>query len=752
MAKSIGARRRIEPCTRPVPSAGAGLVGSTQQAASGVSLLINKDTMSIVEQAPNGAGPRRRRMEPGLRQGRSFRTDIQALRAVAVALVVLNHMWPAQVSGGYVGVDVFFVISGFLITSHLLKELQASGKIRLSAFYARRIRRLLPAAFLVLAASLAATMIWLPFSRWEDTAHEVLASTLYAENWVLAAKSVDYSASTSSASVAQHYWSLSVEEQFYLVWPLLLIALSSVATRHGKPVVRALLAGVAAITVLGLSASVLITEFSPNQAYFVTPVRAWEFAAGALVALSAGRRLQLPPLAAKASGLAGFIMIGSAAVLFDDRTQFPGWLAAIPVLGTVLVILAGCGNRPQALKSVIGSIPVQYIGNISYSLYLWHWPFIVIAPFALGRPLGTIDGVIIIVLSVMLAGLTKSLVEDRGQTARFLNTSPLRAYLAMAVGMALITGLALFQLHATDDKAAVAERAAAAAAMSPCHGPKALLPGADCATRFGPSAAPVMAQQNRYWNIPSDCDAASDLLKAGGKKTFRSCDFSRGRQNAETVWLVGDSHAQQWQATVFAAARERHWIVKTALLGGCPVADIKFKGYDGNQDPRTAKTCMDWSRAVTDAIVSDRPTAVFTSMFARRQTADDGSGKPRANQFMDGLNSTWRRWTDSGSKVYVIADPPLNQAVRTPDCTSLHAAAPELCAVARAVAQPEDPLTMAARDNGNAGVRLLDFTDFFCDASRCYTVVGGVNVYYDQNHLNREYSELLAPVLLDKLG
>ncbi|MDQ1059762.1 peptidoglycan/LPS O-acetylase OafA/YrhL [Arthrobacter globiformis] len=705
--------------------------------------------MSIVKQAPGraAAGP----IAAELRRRPSFRADIQALRALAVSLVVLNHLWPKELSGGYVGVDVFFVISGFLITSHLLRELLGTGRIRLASFYARRIRRLLPAAFLVLTASLIAAMVWLPFSRWEDTAHEVLASALYTENWVLAAKSVDYSASTSSATVVQHFWSLSVEEQFYLIWPLLLLALSWLAGRGSRPGVPMVFGGIAAVTALGLAASVLTTEYSPNQAYFVTPVRAWEFGAGALTALALGRQ-GLPSPALKGSGPAGFTLIVCSALAFNDGTAFPGFLALLPVLGTVMVIVAGNNNRRPAFKPLISLIPLQYLGNISYSLYLWHWPLIVIAPFALGHALDNFDRIGIVLLAVVLAGLTKAYVEDRGQLSVYLTASARRTFVAMAVGMALVAGLAGLQLHVKEIRQEAAEQAAAAAALEPCHGPLALLPGADCADPFGPSAAPVMSDANDYWKTPPSCDHQDDELKAADTRTHQRCDFSGGRRDAKTVWLVGDSHAQQWQAAVFAAAKQRGWIVRTALLGGCPVADVEFTGYEDSADQNSARTCMDWAKRVTDAVAADRPAAVFTSMFARRQSVDDGSGRPVSEQFTTGLQRTWQRWTDAGSMVYVLADPPLNQAVRQPDCTNLHIHDPASCAVDRAVAQPEDPLITAAKSSYNRDVQLVDLTDYFCDQRKCYTVVGGVNVYFDANHLNREYSELLAPLLLDRLA
>ncbi len=682
---------------------------------------------------------------------RTFRADIQALRALAVMLVVLNHLWPNRLTGGYVGVDVFFVISGFLISSHLLKELTSTGRLRLGAFYARRIRRLLPAAFLVLAASLVASMVWLPFSRWASTAHEVLASTLYAENWILAAKSVDYSASAESATVAQHYWSLSVEEQFYLLWPLLLLGLFRLGARGRLSRVGTLIAGMSVVTALGLVASVVITSATPNQAYFVTPVRTWEFGAGALAAMVAGR-LPIAAGTARLAGLAGFASIAAAAMVFDDATAFPGWVALVPVLGTALVIVAGSDGRTPVLQGVLRWPLVQYLGNVSYSLYLWHWPLVVIVPFALDRPLSTIDKLVVLLSSVLLAGATKTFVEDRGQRWRVLTASTERTFVAMVVGMALLSGMAAAQLRAADVQEADARRTAAAIAASPCHGPQALLPGARCADPFGRAAVPVMSKANQYWNRPKECGDSRDELMSGDTRTHLVCDFSGGRAETDVVWLVGDSHGQQWQNTIFALGKARHWVVKTAFLGGCPVADVAFKGYNGSTDQAKAQACVDWATRVTDAVASDRPDIVFTSTYARRQAVDDGSGRSQAAQFATGLDATWKRWTDAGAMVYVLADPPLNQAVRPADCVALHADDPRECAVDRARAQPVDPLADAARASSNRRVRLIDLTDLFCTDQQCFAVVGGVSVYFDRDHLNKEYAELLAPMVLDRMS
>ena len=223
------------------------------------------------------------------------RAEITALRACAVLLVVLYHLWPGRLPGGYIGVDVFFVISGFLITSHLLRESTTTGRIALARFWARRARRLLPAAYLVLAATSVAVVAWLPVSAWQQNFRQIIASTLYVQNWVLAADSVDYLASDADPAAAQHYWSLSIEEQFYLVWPLLILAATVWAARRASSPIRATWWAIGVPTVASLLFSLWITQENPPAAYFVTPARAWQFGAGGLLALFlAGRASHVP--------------------------------------------------------------------------------------------------------------------------------------------------------------------------------------------------------------------------------------------------------------------------------------------------------------------------------------------------------------------------------------------------------------------------------------------------------------------------
>jgi peptidoglycan/LPS O-acetylase OafA/YrhL len=687
---------------------------------------------TVTEHRPAGGAPTRG--QAAARPG--FRPDIQALRAVAVLAVVLNHLSADWLAGGYVGVDVFFVISGFLISSHLSKEIDATGRVRLGRFYARRIRRLLPAALLVLALSVAAAYYLLPYPRWEATAQEAAASAMYWENWLLAAKSVNYSAASDAASLVQHYWSLSVEEQFYLVWPLLLLLLFTIRRR------RAQVAGIALVGAASLGFSVYYTTTSPNEAYFVTPGRAWEFAAGALVALLA-HRLVLPRTAAGLASLAGFAMIVASAVLYDHGTPFPGYHALL---------------RPgrQWHSPVTGSWPVQVVGNISYSLYLWHWPLILLAPFVLGDVLDAGEMttpwlLAVLAVSLVLAYLSKALVEDRGMKFGPLTRSTGLTFTAMVACVAVVAVAAHLLNGAYDHEVAEAERKAAVVEETPCHGAPAMAGGERCKDRFGPAEVVDMGPANRYYSTPPECKA-TDEHKVGDKQTLVICDFSRGARKSPVVWLVGDSHAQQWQGPLLDLAKENRWVLKLALLGGCPFAKIEFKGYRTVASEASKKACMNWTAGIADAAADDRPAMVFTSFFAREEFADDGSDRSQTAQYRDGLEPYWRKWTRAGARVFVLADPPLNAKVRARDCVVLNPDDPLACAVDRKKAHPPDPLTEVARTTRVRDVTLIDLSDYFCDDRRCYAVIGGVAVYFDSDHMNLEFSRSMKPMIARAIG
>lgn len=346
----------------------------------------------------------------------TVRPEIQALRAIAVAAVVLHHGWPAVAPAGYIGVDVFFVVSGYLITALLLREVDRTGRISLGSFYLRRARRILPAAMVVLLAVSAATLAFAPYRDWAAYFREIVASAFYVENWRLAVDSQQPAFADLESTPVQHFWSLSVEEQFYLLWPLLIIAALWLVHRRGAPLRRTLAIVLGAVTAVSFAWSLLLTVDDHNLAYFSTFARGWEFGVGGLLALLAAA---IPRLTAdrwhagrSVVSWAGLAMIVVPIVTFDDTEAFPGLWVLLPVAGTLAIIWAGAPGTRWSTARAAGLRPVQWVGDVSYSLYLWHWPIFMFTPMITGVPSPPALMVVLVGLSLVVAALSKRFVED----------------------------------------------------------------------------------------------------------------------------------------------------------------------------------------------------------------------------------------------------------------------------------------------------------------------------------------------------
>ncbi|MFE8884951.1 acyltransferase family protein [Pseudarthrobacter enclensis] len=690
------------------------------------------------------------------------RKDIQALRALAVGLVVLNHLWPLRLPGGYVGVDVFFVISGYLISKHLLGELERSGRISLGRFYSRRIKRLLPAATLVAATSLLAAWALLPFSRWLSIAQETAASVLYVENWLLAAKSVDYSAHNEDASTVQHFWSLSVEEQFYLVWPLLFLGLF-VASSRFRVRRRAFLAtGVAVLSALTLAFCIWFTYTNKSPAYFITPARVWEFGAGAMVAIGGAHalgalRLRFPSSHLAWSGVAqwlGYGLIIYSAFAYDGQTFFPGLAAAVPVAGTLLVIASGPTSPLWSPNQLLAAKPVQLVGDVSYSLYLWHWPLIVLAPAVLGHALWTQDKVLVLLIAIALAWASKKFVEDPGRTRLLPAARPLRVVGVMAAAMAVVCALSgglLFGFtKAQDAEAAKLQELSG----GPCYGARSLDPRNNCSDPFGAAqVANVGPNEAPRFDAP-ECRPSGNPIVFEDQKLLTECDFTGGARPQASVWLVGDSHAEQWKGALYELARLHKWTLKETMVGGCPFVDVKRVAFMGSpaDDPRSQHRCLSWSKQVSDRIVQEKPDMVFASSFGAGETIDDGTGRAQLEQYKDAVSQRFTDWTEAGSRVFVFRDPPMTLRHSSPDCVALNQQTPINCANPRGEALVPDPVAEAARGMGKPAVKVLDFSDQFCDEQNCYAVIGGLQVYADYDHAARSYIRSLVPLVAQRFN
>ena len=683
---------------------------------------------------------------------RGFRPEIQGLRAVAVLLVIAYHLYPNRVSGGYVGVDVFFVLSGYLITAHLVRDAADGRRPSLLRFWARRIRRLLPASLLVLAVSLVLAYVWLPRSLWDESLRHITMSALYVENWALAADAVDYSAMGNDPTLVQHYWSLSVEEQFYLVWPLLVVAAVLVVRRWARatlPVTLAVFLGT--VTLASFAYSLVATSSDAAWAYFVTPTRAWEFGIGALIALLGSapegwwRDREVPRVLAGWLGLAAILWAGLA---LDDSTPFPGWIAAVPVLGTAAVVLAGSGGSRAAAARPLSWRPMTFVGDISYSMYLWHWPLIVVLPFVTGSDLRTRDKIGILLASVLLSWACTRWVEDPVRTARWLADVPWRAYAAGAAGMAVVIAGSLSMQVKLDRDIAAAEAASqraldeALAGTEPCLGPSAIDDPATCGPVSGDGDPPLdtaaVARQNVEATYP-ECMAGFEEL------ALMPCDLG-AEDGPRTVAVVGDSHATALLGMLDELGQQRDWRVVSYTRASCPFTDARR--VLAEEPPKYYRVCRQNNIDVEQLLVeAEEIDTVFVTAFSSAYEWDQAPGTDFADPATDGFRALWRRLTAAGKQVVVVRDVPIvKDRIETPICLDRNGGAALACANSRAAALQPDAEADAV-EGAPRGVRLVDLTDRFCDEELCHAVVGDVIVYRDGSHLSHEYATLLAPYL-----
>ena len=681
------------------------------------------------------------------------RPEIQALRAIAVATVVVFHYWPELITGGYVGVDVFFAISGFLITAHLVREVDRTAKVSLPGFWARRARRILPAALLVLLFCAVATYFWVPLNLWEQFFGEIRASTLYVENWNLAAQAVDYLGAENRPSPVQHYWSLSVEEQFYIVWPVLILIAMTLA-RRGSELLRrqAIAAMLVLLTLASFIYSVIATANDPAAAFFITPTRVWEFGAGGILALAATTSAR-PAFRAAVSWLGvGAILLASFA--FTAETPFPGAAALLPILGTVAVIWAGAPALRWAPLGWMKLRPVQWVGDNSYSIYLWHWPLLILAPFVLLDQLTTPIKLGLLALTLILAALTKRFVEDPLRSGPLLaGKRPRRTFIVAAAASAVVllasfAAIAELNDRQEQDRRATArllasgERCLGAAARDPdnqpCINPKLRL-----------SVAPSPATARVLVTPHDGTEANRSPLCQGGLKIIgllELCSFGAPANRAERqVVSIGDSHARRWRPGLNIVALESNWRVTSIVRRGCPLNNY----LTGSSTE--IRSCRQWQRQLA-AWLKANPT-IDTLVIA--QSTGTGRNPERFEARVRGYEERLRLLPSTIEEVIVLRDNP-RVSGNTLDCVEQAVeagkAAGPACAIPRSVALKPDPLAVAAENLDQSNINVIDLTEFYCGPEVCLPVVGGVLIHSDRHHQTELWNRTLAPFVLRELG
>ncbi|NNC11587.1 acyltransferase [Planctomonas sp. JC2975] len=655
-----------------------------------------------------------------------FRPDIQGLRAIAVGAVVANHAGLPFLPGGYVGVDVFFVISGFLITSLLLRELDEKGRIDFTGFYSRRARRILPASFAVLVLSVIGAVIWIPPLLRVQMLRDAIATALYVPNFALAIRGTDYLNASSAPSLFQHYWSLGVEEQFYVLWPPILAAVFFARRFRG---VATLTVGV--LVAVSFVVCVVETFHAQPWAFFSLWTRAWELGIGALAALVLRRwqPRQRSRSAAIASWL-GLVGIVTSCVVLNEQTTFPGYLAALPVIATALAIVGGASESRWNSSFVLSRRPFQFIGAISYSLYLVHWPMLVLAQAIVGyyTPLPLWAGSLIAASAVPIAWLLYRFVEVPARhPAWLIRGRPRRSLGLAAAATATVASVAALAIVATilvplDSGRAIAASAPTAPPITSGFVPSNLTPSLAASSTDNPA---IYAQGCEVGYTPS---------------TPHPC--STGPEHAPRIVLFGDSHAAAWYPALERIAADNGFQLVTETKSACPSVDVEISWASAPYS-----SCDAWRASVIHQLRDDPPAMVVMSNYTNPDFQDKSH---ESTQWQRGLESSLDQLKDV-TQVAVIADTP-DLRVSPTVCLSANLRSADACARPAAVALNTPGRVAESVAAKRAGVPLIDMTEYFCTTRQCPVISGNVLMYRDSHHITATYSARLTPALEHRLG
>ncbi|GAA1861895.1 acyltransferase family protein [Myceligenerans crystallogenes] len=666
-----------------------------------------------------------------------FRPDIEGLRAVAVGLVLLYHAGITVIPGGFVGVDVFFVLSGFLITGLLIREAENTGRISLPNFYSRRAKRLLPAAALVLVVTALITWLTGAVVEFETFGGDIVAAAIYLVNWRLADRSVDYLAEGTSQSPVQHFWSLAVEEQFYIVWPLVLLLVLLVVRYTGAKLRPAMAVGLSFVAVPSLVWSIVATANLPAQAYFVTTTRLWELAIGAFVAVGAALWTKIPRVAAYVLGWGGLAVIVGSALVLHKTVAWPGSLALLPTLGTAAVIIAGSSGGSPGLLSWK---PMVWIGGMSYSLYLWHWPLLIGAANLWGKP-DALTGTLVVVAAIIPSWLSLKLVENPIRHSPAFARSVART-MTMALVLSLVGGAAGYALTRAVPQVETVSQEEVDGAAALKKGGDGQLQGIEVVESVDAMAPqPVDAPDDVPGAYAHDCQAPFDAVVPN------YCEFG-DPDGTRTVVLAGDSKALQWVDAIDAIAREKGWRLLVATKSSCGLYDA-MPELEGRPYP----DCQTYNTALLDELVEMKPTAVIVSQ-RHSQAIDPATGKLSQATMVDGTVRAWQRLVGAGIKVVALQDNPAPVGVDGDvyECVAEHLDQLSACAFDRAkgTAGSGTPAQLAAVKKVPA-VKFVKVADFMCNEQVCPAVIGDVLVYRQGSHVTNTYVMTALPILRERL-
>ena len=688
---------------------------------------------------------------------------------VAVLTVLANHLW-GWPRGGFVGVDVFFVISGFLITGNLLRIAERSGTVSFRQFYWNRVRRIVPAATVVLIlVYLVSLFVFLPF-RSHQIGVDALFAFLFMSNWWFASQGTDYFAATDAVSPLQHYWSLSIEEQFYFVWPALIFVISAVVIRHGwahgrRMKLAGCVMGVVSVGSLGLALYQSAT--SPTWAYFNTFTRVWELGAGALLATAVGALARIPRSVKPLLSWMGLVLVAASLVLIGDGSMgFPAPWALLPVAGAVLVIAAGVGSEPK-YQGLLRNPVSTYIGNISYSLYLVHWPVIVILGTSMGAG-GWQFSLCVVALSFALASMSYHVVEnplrhvDRAAVSNAMQRIRNRRYwpekstqYAAAGALTLVT-IALIAYvdrpgtYGPSARSPIAEIAAEGvrpATNDPKFGPLTTALQAKIVdalkTTGWPALNPTMESVITGPKAPAEVYRCGDTDVPGGQVCMWGSDAASTR-----AILVGNSIGMNYSGPLREIALDsdgKFWL-RTEAMSGCPFVEA----FVTNGDQASNDACPGRKKQAIDLINTIKPDVVIIANSYNINTVVGTGQVLTTSEWVQSMRQIVDEFRSSTTKVVFLAPPPADVDIR--DCYGTRSSKPVDCVsqitdVWNAMAKAERDL---AESIGGMGI---DSRRWFCNVkgTLCPSFVGLTPTKLDRAHMSPEYGHQIHQVIAESL-
>ena len=687
----------------------------------------------------------------------AFRGDIEGLRGLAVGVVVLFHAGLLGMVGGYVGVDVFFVISGFLITGLLLRERTRTGRISLAQFYARRARRILPAALVVLVMTLiAGVSLVAPLDR-PGLGLDAAFAAVSASNIRFAVEAGDYFATASTPSPFLHYWSLAVEEQFYLIWPVLLV----IVARRGR-VSRRVSATIVCVIAASFATNVFLSDAAVNWAFYSLPTRAWELGLGGLLAALAVGVDRIPTSLRTVGGWAGMAAIGTAVLTFDSSITYPGIAAVLPAFGAALVIAAGsCRLGPGRLLEFA---PLRAVGRISFSLYLVHWPILVLGPTALALNVDDGTNLLLVLLALIAAAASWAVVETPFRTG--LPALAARPRQTLALSVSVVAAVAVVACLPSFDVGRVAGAGAPSgprpmesgswlAGASPTEAaptPERDFEGPPPTTAPRSTDAPAGAADSvTHGPLPDDVRPALALarrdeerLRGDGCLAFEdvvvppNCVY--GLHSATfTIALVGDSHAAQWFPALERVALHEGWRIVTFVKVSCPLIDMAARNLALE---RKYRECAAFNEATIERLSALRPGLTIVSMsrisIHPMRAGDDTVAAKGA--------AVGRMVSRIPGRVAIIVDTPF-AGIDVPACLSAHARDVDACAIPRSTAFSRDFSAVERVAAAASDAAFIDLTERICADDPCPVVADRTIVFRDKEHLTATFSASLAPAL-----